>query len=103
MTKKEYIPIPEVYRILSGKENLTDTEAQTVSYTEKFLKIKNGSQKAVKEIKNKYSLKEDVAVKLIDIVPRTKEEITSILSGYGVLINEKDLNNLLDYLQELVE
>jgi DNA-directed RNA polymerase subunit F len=103
MTKKEYIPIPEVYRILSGKGDLTETEAQTISYTEKFLKIKDDSSKVVKELMKKYSLKEDVAVKLVDIVPKTKEEITSILSGYGVLINEKDLNNLLDYLQELVE
>jgi DNA-directed RNA polymerase subunit F len=46
-------------------------------------------------------LPEKVLKKLIDLVPRSKEEFTSILSSYGIIISEKDLNTLLSYFELL--
>ncbi len=103
MTKKEYVSIPEVFKILSEKRDLTETEAESLGYVERFLKIKGDTSKIKNEMREKFSLPEEVAVKLLDLVPKTKEEITPILSTYKILFGEKDLNNLLDYLQELAE
>ncbi|MCL4329902.1 MAG: hypothetical protein M1533_02730 [Candidatus Thermoplasmatota archaeon] len=103
MTKKEYISIPEVFKILSEKKDLSESEAENLGYVERFLKIKGDVSRMKKELQEKFSLPEEVAVKLLDLVPKTKEEVTPILSTYKILLGEKDLNNLLDYLQELAE
>ena len=94
--KTRYVSIPEVYDVLSKKKEFSESEGENLSYVEHLLKMKGSeAKKAKSELMKNYKLSEKVAVKLVDIVPKTKEEITSILSSYGVLLNEEELNNLI--------
>lgn len=96
--KSKFITIPEVFDILSKKKEHDDTEAENLGYCEVFLKMKGkDAKKAVSEIAKSFKLPEKAAVKLVDLVPKTKEEVTSILSSYSVLLSEEDLNNLVNY------
>ena len=100
--KKQYASIPEVLKILSEKEELSESEKENLAYSEVFTKIHPDDIKDVKnDIKKIVKLPEKVVVKLIDLRPATKEELTSIFSSYGVIVPEKDLNTLLDYIISL--
>ncbi len=96
--KSKFITIPEVFDILAKKQEHDPTEAENLGYCEAFLKMKGkDAKKAVSELVKEYKFQEKVAVKLVDIVPKSKEEITSILSGYSIMLSEKDLNSLVSY------
>lgn len=96
--KSKFITIPEVFDILSKKKEHDETEAENLGYCEAFLKMKpKDAKKAVSDLHKNFKLPEKVAVKLVDIVPKSKEEITSVVSGYGIMLSEEDLNSLVSY------
>lgn len=96
--KRKYLSIPEVLRVLSKKEEITENERNNLNYAETFSKIDpKNIDKVKEEVKKITDLPEKVLVKLIDLRPTTKEEMTTILSTYGLIIPEKDLNTLVDY------
>lgn len=96
--KSKFITIPEVFDILTKKNEHDETEAENLGYCEAFLKMKGkDSKKAVSDLVKNFKLPEKTAVKLVDLVPKTKEEITSIVSGYSILLSEEDLNSLVSY------
>jgi DNA-directed RNA polymerase subunit F len=100
--KKRYVSIPEALEILSKKDTPTEFEKDALQYVEGFSKIdEKVAKKAVNEIKKLVDLPEKVVVKLIDLKPANKEEITTVVSSYGVIISEKDLNTLVDYFNSL--
>ncbi|MCL4337863.1 MAG: hypothetical protein M1129_06120 [Candidatus Thermoplasmatota archaeon] len=96
--KSKFITIPEVFDVLSKKKEHDPTEAENLGYCEAFLKMKGkDAKKAVADLVKDFKLPEKVAVKLVDLVPKSKEEVTSIVSGYSILLSEKDLNSLVSY------
>jgi DNA-directed RNA polymerase subunit F len=96
--KSKFITIPEVFDILSKKKEHDPTEAENLGYCEAFLKMKGkDAKKVVSELVKEFKIPEKVAVKLVDIIPKSKEEATSILSGYSIMLSEKDLNSLVSY------
>ncbi len=100
--KRKYVSIPEALEILSKKESLSESEKDALQYIEGFSKIdEKVARKAVPEIKKLVELPDKVIIKLIDLKPTNKEEITTVVSSYGVIISEKDLNTLVDYFNSL--
>ncbi len=96
--KRKYITVAEAFKILSKREELTDLEKDTLQYTEVLNKYgRKDMAKVMKEVSEISDIPVNVAIKLIDLKPTTKEEITAILSSYNVMLSEKDLNNLIDY------
>ena len=96
--KSRFITISEAFDVLSKKKEHNESEADSLGYCEAFLKFKpKEAPKAVSELIKNFKFQEKVAVKLVDIKPKTKEEITSVLSGYGVMLSEEDLNSLVSY------
>lgn len=96
--KSKFITIPEAFDILSKKKEHDETEAENLGYCEAFLKMKGkDARKLVSEISKNFKLPEKVAVKLVDLVPKSREEITSVLSSYSILLSEEDLNSLISY------
>jgi DNA-directed RNA polymerase subunit F len=92
----------EVFKILSEKTSHTDIESENLAYLEKFVKVDPKKAKKVeKDIKDVIDLPENVVKKLIDLVPKSREEITSVLSSYSIVVSEKDLNTLLGYFELL--
>ena len=102
MIKKSYLSMGEVFKILSEKKEHTEIEGESLAYLEKFVKVDPKKNKKIeKDVLETVDLPEKVIKKLIDLVPRSKEEFTSILSSYGIIISEKDLNTLLSYFELL--
>ncbi|CAC12420.1 hypothetical protein [Thermoplasma acidophilum] len=100
--EKKYISIPEVIDLLSNRENLTDLEKENLAYAEKFARIDPKAIKKVREdILSIVDMPEKALVKILDLKPETPGELTAILSTYGVMISDENLNALTDYLKKL--
>ncbi|KAA8922063.1 MAG: hypothetical protein F6Q11_06315 [Thermoplasma sp.] len=100
--EKKYISIPEVIDLLSNRENLTDLEKENLTYAEKFAKIDPKEIEKVREdILSIVDLPEKALVKILDLKPETPGELTAILSTYGVMVSDENLNALTDYLKKL--
>ncbi|MCL4437833.1 MAG: hypothetical protein M1616_00505 [Candidatus Thermoplasmatota archaeon] len=99
--KTRYVSIPEAYDMLSKKSEYTEIEGENLSYVEHLMKMKGSEAKKAKtELMKTFKLSEKVATKLVDIAPKSKEEVTSILSSYSVLLSEEELNNLISLFSE---
>ncbi|MGC8609268.1 MAG: RNA polymerase Rpb4 family protein [Thermoplasmata archaeon] len=100
--EKKYISIPEVYGIMSKKDDLSDMEKVNFFYVDKFRKMSpEDAEKAVRYIIDTTGIPDKVAVKIVDLKPTTQDELTSILSAYNVMMADKDLNTVIDYLKSL--
>ncbi len=99
--KASYTTIPEAYDLLSKEKEHNEFEKENLAYTEAFLKYKGkDARKAVKYLMDELKLTEKVAVKLVDLKPGTKEELTAILSAYGVMLSGENLNKVEDYFND---
>jgi len=99
--KAKFTTIPEAYDILSQGKEHNDFEKENLAYTEAFLKYKGkDARKAVKYLMDEVKIPEKVAVKLVDLKPGSKEELTIILSTYGIMLSEEDLNKVEDYFND---
>ncbi len=99
---KKYISIPEVYGILSRKEELSEMEKINFLYVERFRRMNpEDAEEAKKAIKGMADIPDKVITKILDLKPVTQDELTSILSAYNVIISDKDLNTIIDYLKTL--
>lgn len=90
------ITIHEAKEILaSSTEPLDELQQKTLSYLNSFSKI---SGEKAKELVNKLieeaKLDEDTAIQLVNILPTSREEIRSYLTGWKKLVSEQDLNKI---------
>ncbi|MCL4335526.1 MAG: hypothetical protein M1402_05465 [Candidatus Thermoplasmatota archaeon] len=101
---KKPITIAESLEILSGQELPTERQKETLVYIEKFHSINaKDAKKALKEISKIADVPEEMVVKIVDILPRTKEELISIAGTYNASISEDQLTQILDYIAGLVD
>lgn len=102
--KKKPVSIPEAFEILSSAELPDDRQKEILAYTERFHHISlKDAKKAAKDLKEMADLQDNVCTKLIDLAPRTSEELTSILSSFNVTLPEEKLNSILDYFSGLLD
>ncbi len=96
--KIKTITLAEAFKILAEKEETNEIEKENLQYTELFNRYgRKNIEKIMDGVKAISDLPVDAAIKLVDLKPKTKEEITAILSSYNLMLSEKDLNNLIDY------
>ncbi|AKA48466.1 hypothetical protein IX51_04440 [uncultured archaeon] len=96
--KRKFITVAEAFKILSEKEEPNEIEKENLQYTELLNRYGRKSiAKVMEEVEAVADLPINAAIKLIDLKPKTKEEMTAILSSYNLMLSEKDLNNLIDY------
>ncbi len=91
----------EVYNTLIDVENKSKSEADTLSYVEKFLKYdKNINIKELASNINKvHKIPEEAIIKIIDIKPNSREELIAILNSYSINLDDSSLDGILDLMQ----
>lgn len=101
---KKPISIPEAFNVLSSADLPGDRQKEILDYTERFHHLSTkDARNAMKELKKMIEVPDLVLVKLIDLTPRTKEEITSILTSFNLTLPEEKLNSVLDYFSGLLD
>jgi DNA-directed RNA polymerase subunit F len=93
----------DLKKIKKRDEELNFRAEKTQEYLDQFVNIKD---KEGKEIFKKIEgleiprLKPEHIVKLIDILPRTPEEVKIVLQGYTITVTKENLKRIADVIKE---
>jgi len=99
--KEESISIAEAKEILNSIEEKTVEQKLAFEHAKKFGKLKLEKVKMLKEELNKLEnrkLKEDIIVKLIDILPKTENEIKTLFSYSQAQLTDEEMKQVLDII-----
>jgi len=100
-----YLPLATVRKILRkrNKSDLTYEQKMALENAEEFTKVSEAAAnkivKALSEINNR-KLKEEFIMKIVDVMPKTKEELKLILSASKLSFKDEELQEVLDALKD---
>ena len=98
---KKVLTIPEANQVLQkiNVEKADQIQKRTLDYTSKFSKVTpEVAKKLKKELMDEAGLTEEEAVELINISPKTVEELRTFTSGWRKLLPTETLEKILKIL-----
>jgi len=100
-TTKRLLTIPEANQILQkiDLEKADQIQKRTFDYTTKFSKAAaDGAKKLRKELETEIGLSEEEAVEVVNIMPKSVEELRTFTSGWRKLLSTENLEKILKIL-----
>lgn len=101
--KVQPITIPEAKAILEslGEENLDQFQRRSLDYTAKMSYLDSESAKnLLEELRGEGTLEEEEAVQIVNIMPKTIEELRVFLAGGRKIIETEKLEKILNLLNK---
>jgi DNA-directed RNA polymerase subunit F len=101
-TTKKLLTIPEANQILQkiNMEKADQIQKRTLDYATKFAKsTPEGAKKLRKELETECGLSEEEAVELVNIMPKSVEELRTFTSGWRKLLSTETLEKILKILR----
>jgi DNA-directed RNA polymerase subunit F len=98
---KKVLSIPEANQVLQkiNVEKADQIQKRTLDYTSKFSKFTpEAAKKLRKELMDEAGLTEEEAVELVNIAPKTIEELRTFTSGWRKLLPTETLEKILKIL-----
>jgi len=97
--KERKITIGEVLDVLNEEDELGQFQLRVLDYVKKMTKI-NGkkSEELVKKLLELGDITEEEAVQIVNIMPKSKEELKTIFYHRKTIIMEEFLNKILEIL-----
>jgi len=95
----------ELEKISKRDKEINLRASKTIEYLNQFVKIK-GSE--AKELYNKIDnlkiprLKEQHIKKIIDIMPKTVDDMKAVLQGYTLTINNENMKKIVDVVNKFL-
>ncbi|MFB0543974.1 MAG: hypothetical protein ACETVR_04250 [Candidatus Bathyarchaeia archaeon] len=98
--KKNPIPIVEARKLLEeSEEEMGPLQRVVLDYTTRFSKLNfEGAVKLVEELVNETGLELGTAIQMANCLPKSQEEIRTIL-GRQRIISEEDLKRILKIIE----
>jgi len=99
---KKLLTIPEANQILSkiDLEKADQIQKRTLDYATKFSKAQaDVAKKLRKELETECGLSEEEAVELVNIMPKSVEELRTFTSGWRKLLSTETLEKILKILR----
>lgn len=100
---EQYLTLPEVKKILAdvskqkSAEDLQYELKRALDHANTFAKLDVTESKAlVRELKGLSKMKEEIAIRIADIVPLSKDELRSIYAKERFTLTEDELEEILD-------
>lgn len=100
--QKKVLSIPEAHQILQkiDLEKADQIQKRTLDYTSKFSKsTPEQAKKMRKELETECGLTEEEAVEVVNIMPKTVEELRTFTSGWRKLLPTETLDKILKILR----
>jgi DNA-directed RNA polymerase subunit F len=100
-TEKKLLTIPEANQILQkiDVEKADQIQKRTLDYTTKFSKSESDvAKKLLKQLETEAGLSEEEAVELVNISPKSVEELRTFTSGWRKLLSTETLEKILKIL-----
>ncbi|MBS7624426.1 RNA polymerase Rpb4 [Candidatus Bathyarchaeota archaeon] len=97
------ISIPEVKAMLEalGEENLDQFQRRSLDYANKMSYLRpEDARRLLEELKAEGTLDEEEAVQIVNIMPKSIEEIRAFLTGSRKIIETSRLERILDILNK---
>ncbi len=92
--------VKELLKERKKEKDLTYEQDLTLKYASTFTKLpKAKTQKLLEELKKLETLPEELAIKLVDLMP-TKEEVIKIIPGKKDEVSEEDLKAALELIKK---
>jgi DNA-directed RNA polymerase subunit F len=104
--KKEIITLPQVKEILEivKPDEMDQIQRWTFDYVGKFAKTDSRkAQKMVKQLIEQCELKEEEAVEVVNVMPKSLEELRAFTFGWKKLILTDNLEKILSVLKTNTE
>ena len=98
---KNLLTIPEAHQILQkiDVEKADQIQKRTLDYTAKFSKATAESAKKLrKELETEAGLSEDESVQVVNVMPKSIEELRTFTSGWRKLLPTETLEKILKIL-----
>jgi len=102
---EELLTLAEVHRILKEikeehkGEEMRYEKRRVLEYSTKFSKMDaKTSRKFLNELLALEKMNEFIAVKIVDLLPRSREELRSIYAKEGYTLTEEELDAILDII-----
>ncbi len=99
---KKLLTIPEAHQILQkiDVEKADQIQKRTLDYTAKFSKATPESAKKLrKELETECGLSEEEAVEVVNVMPKSIEELRTFTSGWRKLLPTETLEKVLKILR----
>lgn len=99
--EKKLLTIPEANQILQkiDLEKADQIQKRTLDYTTKFAKEEaDKAKKLKKQLEEEAGLSEEEAVELVNISPKSVEELRTFTSGWRKLLSTETLEKILKIL-----
>ncbi len=99
--RKSPVSVPEAKEVLKGIDpNAADQiQKRALDYLEKFSKIDVGKAKRIKgDLQEKCGLTEDEAIELVNVMPKTVEELRVFTAGWKKLLPTETVDKILKIL-----
>ncbi len=100
-SEKKLLTIPEANQILQkiDVDKADQIQKRTLDYTTKFAKAQaDGAKKLKKQLEDECGLSEEEAVELVNIMPKSLEELRTFTSGWRKLLSTETLEKILKIL-----
>ena len=99
--EKKLLTIPEANQILQkiDVEKADQIQKRTLDYTTKFAKAQaDAARKLRKQLEEDCGLSEEEAVELVNVMPKSVEELRTFTSGWRKLLSTETLEKILKIL-----
>ena len=99
--EKKLLTIPEANQILQkiDVEKADQIQKRTLDYTTKFSKAQaDAAKKLRKDLETECGLSEEEAVELVNVMPKSVEELRTFTSGWRKLLSTETLEKILKIL-----
>ena len=100
-TEKKLLTIPEANQILQkiDLEKADQIQKRTLDYTTKFSKAQaDAAKKLRKDLETECGLSDEEAVELVNVMPKSVEELRTFTSGWRKLLSTETLEKILKIL-----
>jgi DNA-directed RNA polymerase subunit F len=98
---KKLLTIPEANQTLQkiDVDKADQIQKRTLDYTTKFSKVPSDAAKKLrKELESEAGLSEEESVELVNIMPKSLEELRTFTSGWRKLLSTETLDKILKIL-----
>ncbi|MEM4246355.1 MAG: RNA polymerase Rpb4 family protein [Candidatus Bathyarchaeia archaeon] len=99
--EEKEISIPEARMILEKSQDLGEFQRRTLDYLVKYTKIEpKDAEKLISALTKKYKLDRREAIQIVNCMPKSPEELRTIISVKGKVVLSEELKSILDEIDK---
>ncbi len=101
----EVISPTQTLQHLSDREELNDRQRNTLEYLQKHVRVKDPGtvEELQQELAELDAFKDDHILKIIEILPRTEEEVRTLFSKERIKLEDEDIDSVIAFSESVSE